>query len=332
MIQTIHHPQISILLPVYNAEKYLSACLDSLLNQIFSNFEIIAINDGSSDSSLSILEAYANRDYRVKIFSNESNLKIVKTLNKGLELAAAPLVARMDADDIAFPQRIENQYRFMNEHPEVSISGTGVQVLGTDKIWDVPESNNMIRATLCFNSPILHPTAIYNKETILSVGGYSENAPYAEDYDLWHRLSMDKNIIFANINTPLLYYRITTNEKPFSYQVTQKNTANWIREKQLNLLGINVSSKEISLHSDISSHKYISNYKQLAAAYRWLRTIARSPDASEDLINLCWRYWKNICRSSPCRLISYPLYALLPSPQRFETIIKFLSIQMSRTK
>ena len=95
-----HSPKVSILLPVYNAEKYLSSCLESLLEQTFQDFEIVAINDASSDSSLHILKAYANKDSRIKIYCNESNLKISPTLNNGLKIASAPLVMRMDADDI----------------------------------------------------------------------------------------------------------------------------------------------------------------------------------------------------------------------------------------
>lgn len=318
-----HSPKVSILLPVYNAEKYLSSCLDSLLEQTFQDFEIIAINDASSDSSLHILKAYANKDSRIKIYCNESNLKISPTLNKGLKIASAPLVMRMDADDIAFPQRIERQYCFMQSYPEVSISGTGIQVLGTDVIWHVPESNNKIRATLFFNSPILHPTAIYKKEVIINAGGYSENAPYAEDYDLWHRLSTNKNIIFSNIDIPLLYYRITTTEKSQEYKIIQNKTANLIRKKQIESLGISLTSTQLALHDSISCYKNFTKYNQLIACYRWLRSITKSSRASKDLKDLCWYYWKKICLISSCKLISFPLYILLPSPEKLKNIINF---------
>ena len=320
----IHSPKVSILLPVYNAEKYLSACLESLLTQTFQDFEIIAINDASSDSSLCILEAYANKDPRIKIYCNESNLKISATLNKGLKIASAPLIARMDADDIAFSQRIERQYCFMKSYPEVTVSGTGIQVFGTDVIWNVPESNNEIRATLFFNSPILHPTAIYRKEFIINYGGYSENAPYAEDYDLWHRLSTNKNIIFANINTPLLYYRITTSEKSHKYKIIQNKTADLIRKRQIESLGISITDQQIALHNSISCYKNFTKYSQLIASYYWLRSITKSPRASKDLKDLCWYYWKKICLISSCKMISFPLYILLPSPQKIKNIINFI--------
>lgn len=130
-------PKVSILLPVYNAEKYLSDCLKSLLNQTFHDFEIIAINDASTDSSLSILYKYAEIDSRLKIYSNKSNLKLAATLNRGIQLSSAPLIARMDADDIALQNRLEYQYNFMSNNPKVAICGTNIKVLGTDQIWEM---------------------------------------------------------------------------------------------------------------------------------------------------------------------------------------------------
>lgn len=322
MKNIINYPEISVLLPVYNAEKYLSDCLDSLLRQTFYNFEIIAINDASTDQSLSILKKYAERDKRIKVFSNKSNLKIVATLNKGLELASAPLIARMDSDDVAFPLRLELQYEFMKKHPEVAICGTAVQILGTDEIWSVPEFNTEIRAVMLFNSPILHPTVIYRKTTILNHNKYEDNFLYAEDYDLWHRLSQDKTIIFSNINKPLLYYRMTYNEKSPIYEQTQQKSANSIREKQLKLLGISPTADQLSLHNKISTYKKFNKIKEIIIAYLWLRKLSKTKVYTKEINDTCWQRWRHICRSSSCS-ISYLLYLLLPSSnQRFKIIKK----------
>lgn len=324
MKNIINYPEISVLLPVYNAEKYLSDCLESLLRQTFYNFEVIAINDASTDKSLSILKQYAERDKRIKVFSNESNLKIVATLNKGLELASAPLIARMDSDDVAFPLRLELQYKFMKKHPDVSICGTAVQILGTDEIWPVPEFDAEIRAVMPFNSPILHPTVIYKKTTILNHNKYQNNFLYAEDYDLWHRLSRDKTVIFSNINKPLLHYRITYSEKSPIYEQIQHKSANSIREKQLNLLGIHPTTEQLSLHNKISTYKKFNKIKEIIVAYLWLRKLSKSKIYSKEINNVCWQRWRHICRSSSCS-ISYLLYLFLPSSkQRFKIIKKSL--------
>lgn len=326
-MKSIKYPKISILLPVYNAEKYLSDCLNSLLNQTFHDFEIIAINDASTDSSLSILYKYSEIDSRIKIYTNKSNLKLAATLNKGIQLSSAPLIARMDADDVAFPNRLEYQYYFMSNNPKVSICGTNIKVLGTDQIWEMPVSNSDIRATLVFNSPILHPTVIYRKYTICKYNGYNENIVYAQDYELWHRLSKDSKIVFANIDTPLIYYRLTDNDKPSSYKKIQKNIANAIRKEQIKMLGIIPDSKQLALHSQISLHQDINTMPQLFAVYRWLRLLASSSKSSQAFKDLCWQYWKQICRSSSCKYISYPLYLLLPSSDEKMKMIqkKFLT-------
>ena len=260
------HPKISILLPVHNAEKYLCECLDSILKQTFHDFEIIAINDASTDNSLFILKKYANRDCRIKVFSNSSNKKLAATLNKGIDLATAPLIARMDADDISHYNRLEYQYNFMKAHPEIAICGTAVKILGTHDIWTVPETDDMIRAMLVFNSPILHPTAIYRTEVIKNHAGYDVNIVYAQDYELWHRLSKDKNVFFANINIPLLSYRLTDHEKPLSYKRLQKQTATTIRKNQLESLGIYPTKKELMLHDSISSYQYFNKSSEIIAS------------------------------------------------------------------
>lgn len=323
------HPKISILLPVYNAEKYLPECLDSILGQTFYDFEIIAINDASTDNSLLILEKYAVKDTRIKIFSNNSNKKLATTLNKGIELATAPLIARMDADDISYPNRLEYQYNFMKTHPEVSVCGTAAKILGTDDIWSVPETDDMIRSTLVFNSPILHPTVIYRTAVIRNHSGYDTNTVYAQDYELWHRLSQDKSIIFANINIPLLYYRLTASEKSFNYKYTQEKTADTIREKQLHLLNIYPTPEQLSLHNNISSYKKFNTLKEIINVYLWLKQLSANEQSSHGIRYLCWQRWRHICRSSSCK-ISYLLYLLLPSSkQRFKIIKNFIFKHMN---
>lgn len=322
-MKNANKPKVSILLPVYNAEKYLSDCLKSLLNQTFHDFEIIAINDASTDASLSILYKYSEIDSRIKIYSNKSNLKLAATLNRGIQLSSSPLIARMDADDIALPNRLEYQYNFMLSNPKVAICGTNIKVLGTNQIWKMPISNSSIRASLVFNSPILHPTVIYQKHIICKYSGYNENIIYAQDYELWHRLSKDSKIVFANIDIPLIYYRLTDSDKPSSYKEIQRKTADTIRKEQIKMLGIIPDTKQLTLHSQISLHQNISTLPQLFAAYRWLRLLVSSSNSSQTLKNLCWQYWKEICRSSSCKYISYPLYILLPSSnEKMKTIRK----------
>ena len=321
----VHIPKISVLLPIYNAESYLRDCLDSILNQTFQDFEVIALNDASTDSSLSILEQYAQRDARIKIFCNSSNQKLAATLNKGLKIARSSLIARMDADDIAFPRRLECQYDFMQCHPEVAVCGTGVQVLGTDTVWTVSENDALIRAEMFFYSPLLHPTVIYRKHIICQHGGYSTKILYAQDFELWHRLGKDPNIIFANINIPFLFYRITDADKHSSYKIIQTDIANNIRKQQLELLGLRPTDAELKLHNTIALKKNINTFPQLISAYRWLRYLAKLPDVTQEFRDICQEHWRYICRESSCKPISYPLYLLLPpSKEKWKMLKKRL--------
>ncbi len=123
-------PKISVVLPVYNSEKYIAEAVQSILDQTFTDFELLIINDASTDGTLQILESF--KDDRLKIINNPTNLKVVKSLNKGLELAQGEFIARMDADDIAYPQRFEKQIAYFKKYPQVDVCGTWVQAFGDD--------------------------------------------------------------------------------------------------------------------------------------------------------------------------------------------------------
>ena len=115
-------PKISVIMSVYNGEDYLAETLDSICNQSFTDWELVAINDCSTDTTLSILEKYASVDERIKIHTNEVNLRLPASLNKGLALAQGKYIARMDADDICLPDRFKKQFEFMETHPDVALS------------------------------------------------------------------------------------------------------------------------------------------------------------------------------------------------------------------
>jgi glycosyltransferase involved in cell wall biosynthesis len=191
-MSTAPTPAVSVLMPVYNAGRFLPAALESILAQTVADFELIAIDDGSRDGSAGVLQDFAARDPRIRVFSQE-NRGIVATLNRALELARAPLVARMDADDLSRPDRFAKQISYLRQHPEVAaVSGAmdviddGGAYLRTDVFPTLPgaiESELIHRNCFC-HAPVMARTA-----ALRSVGGYRRNVQYAEDYDLWLRLS-----------------------------------------------------------------------------------------------------------------------------------------------
>lgn len=213
-------PMISVVMPVYNAEKYIAEAVDSILNQTYSDFEFIIIDDCSTDASYKILQSYVSKDNRIRLFKNDVNKKLPKTLNFGISQANGKYIARMDADDISLPERFAKQVEFMESHPEIGICGTWlVEFSKTEGKSVTPNiTHEDIIVTMYFsNNCIAHPTVmmkanIFQKQNIL----YNENhMGIAEDYALWNEC-LNNNIRFHNLPIILLRYRIHDNQTTLS--------------------------------------------------------------------------------------------------------------------
>lgn len=209
---------ISVILPVYNGEKFLRESIESILNQTYENFEFIIINDGSTDGSLKIINDYASRDFRIKVISRE-NKGLVYSLNEGIDLAKGKYIARMDADDISLPKRFEMQYKYMEDYPDITILGTFIETFGENEEaniaieqWFNDELNdeNMYIKTIC-GCPVPHPSVMMITDFAKSEK-YSSNYPAIEDYELWIR-AITKGYKISNINEKLLKYRVHNNSK-----------------------------------------------------------------------------------------------------------------------
>ena len=203
-------PQVSVVMPVYNAERYLREAVESILNQTFTDFEFIIIDDGSTDGSLKILREYADNDPRIRLISRE-NRGTAGTLNEGIELAKGPLIARMDADDISLPERLERQIPHINTHPEMAALGTFArQILPCGGVLDdmtFPlEHEAVYRNILHFRGPwMLHPTVVFRAEHARAIGGYTPEYPCAQDNDFFLRLGERGTL--ANLPEALFLYR-----------------------------------------------------------------------------------------------------------------------------
>ncbi len=185
-------PKISVIMSVYNGEEYLEETLDSICNQSFKDWELVAINDCSTDTTLSILEKYASVDERIKIHTNEVNLRLPASLNKALSLAQGKYIARMDADDICLPDRFEKQYKFMEENPDVALSSCHFMTLKNGVYTSGGGGgrcdSEFIKARLLLTNPILHPGVIA-KADVMKTLQYSTNVTCTEDLELWTRFA-----------------------------------------------------------------------------------------------------------------------------------------------
>ena len=183
-------PEISLIMSVYNGEDYLSEAIESVLNQTFKDFELIVINDCSTDKTSEILKSFEELDNRVKVHTNEVNLRLPSSLNKAMALATGKYIARMDADDICLPQRLEKQYEFMENNPNVALSSCRFMTLKNGIVSSGgcggKSDNESIKALLLVTNPILHPGIIAKADVIRSLG-YDKNFTCTEDMELWTR-------------------------------------------------------------------------------------------------------------------------------------------------
>lgn len=204
------HPKISVVMPVYNGEKYLKGAIDSILKQDLDDFEFIIINDGSNDSTAEILENYQRIDNRIHVITNYQNVGASFSRNKGINIAKAKYIALMDADDICLPNRLSKGYSFLKEHPEIGVVGSGHMIIDKyDKVigsFIFPENNAVIKwHTIIPDRTFSQPSVMSHSSILLGAGGYSQEYDYSEDYDLWSRLT--DQTIFANLSECLLMYR-----------------------------------------------------------------------------------------------------------------------------
>lgn len=202
--------KVSVVMSVYNAEKYLAEAVDSILSQTFTDFELILIDDKSTDGSGKILAQYAQADPRVVILKNAENMGLTKSLNRGLAVAKGEYIARMDADDISVPDRFAKQVAFLDENPDysfVSCIGRYIDENGKEEQLRLfPETNEEIYAMMLKVDAVMHPGVMFRRADIAKIGNYCEDFRVVQDYDLWFR-GMAAGYKFYNIQEPLVLFR-----------------------------------------------------------------------------------------------------------------------------
>lgn len=203
-----HPPAVTVLIPAHNAGAFLREAVDSILGQTFTDFECLVIDDGSTDGAVEALRVIP--DPRLRIERNPRNLGLIATLNRGLELARAPLLARMDADDLALAQRLEKQVAAFAVDPALTVMGTWAQYIddhgSRGAVFRTPATHDGIVAHSLVGSPFVHPSVMFRVAAVRAVGGYPSDAPHAEDYALWLKLVLHHRC--ANLPEVLMLYRV----------------------------------------------------------------------------------------------------------------------------
>ncbi len=257
---------------VFNGSRYVRKAIESILKQSFSNFELIIINDCSTDETDSIIRSFS--DPRIRVLTNSKNLGLPLTLNRGLKESRYEYIARMDVDDISHPERLDKQVDFLDAHPGTGICGTWIQLFedGKEEAIRYPTDSASIKSSLLFSSSIAHASIMARRDIILQNKlAYSNDYPCAEDYELWVRCS--KVTEFYNIPEVLYYYRLHPGQE------TQKNagrktvSTEKVRLNQIRDLGINPTDEELSLHSSLARFSYVSTWCFVEKSRSWLHKL-----------------------------------------------------------
>ena len=240
-------PKVSILMCVYNGEAHLREAVESILGQTFKDFELVIVEDGSTDSTWKILTEYAAQDSRIVLIRNDKNLGLERSLNKGLAKTRGEYFARQDADDISLQNRIELQVKFLDSHLDISALGTSVDFINEEGafIWRhiLPVDHESLKAKLLINNDMHHSTLMARRNILQNIGGYNEKIRYAEDYDLWWRFScvghlaclpdillqrrMDNSPRISNLNR----YQQLSSSQSISYRAVQESFQRIFKEQ-----------------------------------------------------------------------------------------------------
>lgn len=307
--KTLKKDLISVVMSNYNTPiNYLKEAIDSVLNQTYSNFEFIIIDDGSTDDSLEFIKSYD--DPRIKLFINEENIGLTKTLNKGLQLAQGEFIARMDTDDVCYPERFEKQIAYMKNHPNTIVCGAWAMVIDENnnertEEWaqGVINDNEVYRIHLLFcNYPnVWHPSVLMRHQLLLDNHiEYNTEFKYAQDYELWTRCSKIAN--FHIVPKYLFKYRLHSASISRSHEKRQREYDYEIIQNQLAPLHLSLKENVRELHIIfpsvwISWHKgklFDNTFK------KWLKEIIKANKKykqydQKKLKKTLWFHWSRMC-------------------------------------
>ena len=333
-------PAVSVVMPVYNAAAHLSAALDSMLAQTFTDFELIALDDGSMDETGALLAACAARDARVRLAGSPQNQGLVARLNQGLELARGRYIARMDGDDTSRPERLARQVALLDAQPGVGACGSWIRVFGDApaRVERYPADDAAIRCELLFRSALAHPATMLRGDLVRRHGlRYQAQFVHAEDYAMWLAIAARGQL--ANIPDVLLDYRAHAAQVGQRQRATQQASSALVRLAQIRALGIGPTPAEQATHEAISTAQFAPARAFVAAADAWLRRLLAANRASgryhePALLPVLGLRWYTVCRLSTAlgpwvwwRFQRSPLarHAPIDMPRRAKFLLKALA-------
>ncbi|MBX3721877.1 MAG: glycosyltransferase [Turneriella sp.] len=249
-------PLVSVMMAAYNAEDFIKAAIESIFSQTYKNWELVILNDGSTDRTKEVIHSF--QDLRLKYFENQSNMGLVYTRNRIISLCKGEYLAVLDSDDVAYPDRLEKEVQFLEQHSAFGLVGSSIEMIDaegalTGGVWDLPAKDDEIATILFFHNNFAHSTVMYRK-SLLPTPAYREGFAPAEDYDLWVRLCQSCSA--HNFQKPLVAYRVHGTNTSFSdigrLIAAEKKI---IHENAERLLNSELSTEQAQLLYQIFFHK-----------------------------------------------------------------------------
>lgn len=309
-------PRVTVLMAVHNGERFLREALGSILGQTLADFELLVVDDGSTDETPALLASLT--DPRIHVVSLEENRGLAVALNRGLDEARGRYVARMDADDVAHPARLEKQVQFLDANPAIGVCGTWVRYIGARSVTvRYPTDQGRARAALLFDPPVAHPSVMLRRDLFDEGLRYDPSLRRGQDYDLWCRAAERTGMV--SLPEVLLSYRIHPAQARSEAHDEQQDSALRVRLAQIRKVGIEPSAEEMEIHSAIAACRPGGLSDPYERADAWLcrlfeanaRTAVLDADSLAEVLVWRWflfckkggRRWGGMVRSLRPRLL-----------------------------
>lgn len=265
-------PAVSVLMPARDAAQTITAAAGSILNQTHGDLELVVVDDASQDDTAA--RVLALHDQRVKLLRLERRHGVAGALNIGLAECRAPLIARMDADDLAYPERLERQLAFLEARPQVVALGSWVRLVGSVRgTWSLPTAPREVEAAMLFTCPICQPSVVLRAGALRAIGGYPSDYPYAEDYAMLARLAGQGDL--ANLPEVLLDYTRHPQSVSGRFAARQQADCERLQRQLLARMGLSVAPATMRLHGLVASAGLLDAalHRQVLA---WTRTLQKA--------------------------------------------------------
>ncbi len=295
-------PKLSVIMSIYNGEKYLREAIQSILDQTFSNFEFIILDDGSNDDGRGLEVARSFADPRIRVLDNETNKGISYSLNYLIREAKGEYVANLDQDDISLPERFEKQVKFLDDHPDVSICGTWADVFGDrNEIWKTPVSHEKIKASLFLNMIVCHPSLMIRKSPVIEKDiRYEDDYKSAEDYSFLVNTVVEAELKVGNVPEVLVRHRRHFQQDSVTRRKIQIEYHKKLLDKQLDKLGLKPTDSERLLHYQMSLREFEVITDRVTELDHWIKKIIAANREKKvypepELSQLLAEKWRLVC-------------------------------------